>query len=208
MEIKRIDSYTDCRFSEVALQQHGCFLVDNVPYEVEILSNEEALVRGADNRIFTEVIDAFRFYAPHISRFYDENHAIVKEFMPRQIFKVDLAQIQPSQFYVDEDKIAAVRHFIHKPEDIVIQVLPYQNRYISLDGHTRLYYAVMQGWDSVYAVEEVSDAGVYPFVQEAMHRQIYTPMDLSLVSHREYDEKWNDFCDALFAESDSESNAH
>ncbi len=65
-----------------------------------------------------------------------------------------MAQIQPSQSYVDKDKILSVSNFIHKPEDVIIQVLSYKERYISLDGHTRLYYAVTKGWNSVYAVEE------------------------------------------------------
>lgn len=106
-----------------------------------------------------------------------------------------LEQIQPSQFYVDEDKIRAVSSFIEKPEDIIIQVLPHQERYISLDGHTRLYYAVMKGWKYVRAVAEASDEWVYRFVEEAKKREIYTPYDLILVNHEEYEEKWNRFCD-------------
>ena len=58
---------------------------------------------------------------------------------------------------MDVDKIAAVSTFIEKPQDIVIQVIPFEGRYISLDGHTRLYFAVMKGWDSVRAVIESSD---------------------------------------------------
>lgn len=204
--VKRIDSYENPRFSETALMQHGCFFVDGEPYEVEIISDSEAIVRGADHSIFPKVIDEFRFYAPHISRFYYEKWDIVQEFERKHIFKIDLAQIQPSQFYVDKDKISAISSFIHKPEDVIIQVLPYKDRYISLDGHTRLYYAVMKGWNSVYAVEEKSDEPVYTFVGEAMNRKIYTPMDMVMVSHSEYEEKWNDFCDELFAETDGGSN--
>ena len=204
--IKRIDSYEDCRFSKVALKQHGCFLVDDVPYEIEIISNSEGIVRGTDSSIFSKVIDEFRFYAPHIYRFYNQNREVIKEFEPKHIFKVDLAQIQPSQFYVDKDKISAISSFIHKTEDVIIQVLPYKDRYISLDGHTRLYYAVIKGWNSVYAVEEKSDEWVYTFVREAMNRKIYTPMDMAMISHREYEEEWNGFCDKLFSEVDGGSN--
>ncbi len=204
MEIKRIDSYTDCRFSQVALRQHGCFLVNDVPYEVEIVCRNNAIVRGANSSIFSKVIDEFRFYAPHISRFYDEDGNIIKEFERKNIFKIDLTQIQPSQFYVDSDKISAISSFIQKPEDIIIQVLPYKDRYISLDGHTRLYYAVMMGWNTVYAVEENADDWVYKFVKEATSRKICTPMDMELVTHEEYELKWNRFCDELFAENDCE----
>lgn len=195
MEIKRIDTYRDNRFSQKVLCQHGCFLADDIPYEVEIISDSEAVIRGADPSVYLTVIDTFRFYTPHITCFYDKCGKVVKKFQPAQIFTIMLEQIQPSQFYVDEDKIRAVSSFIEKPEDIIIQVLPYQERYISLDGHTRLYYAVMKGWKYVRAVAEVSDEWVYRFVEEAKKREIYTPYDLILVNHEEYEEKWNRFCD-------------
>lgn len=195
MTITRIDTYQDNRFSQNVLCQHGCFLVDDVPYEVEIISDSEAVVRGADPDIYGAVIDDFRFYTPHITRFYDRNRRIVKEFPAKQIFTLRLEQIQPSQFYVDKDKIAAISSFIQRPDDIIIQVLPHQGRYISLDGHTRLYYAVMNGWESVRAVAETSDEWVYGFVEEAMKRGIHAPKDLIPVSHEEYEEKWDRFCD-------------
>lgn len=202
MDIKRIDSYKDRRFSHAALMQHGCFTVDGSPYEVEIISNREAIVRGSDPNLFLKIILEFLFYAPHITRFYDENGDILQECAPKKIFKVDLAQIQPSQFYVDREKLLAIRSFIQKPEDVVVQILPYKERYISLDGHTRLYHAVMMGWDTIYGVAEQSDPWIYKFVEEATNRKIYTPMDMELVSHEEYERKWNRFCDTLFAGSD------
>ena len=110
-----------------------------------------------------------------------------------------LDQIQPSQFFVHEVKITAISSFIHKAQDIIIQVLPNEDRFISLDGHTRLYYAVMQGWECVRAVVESSDDWVYKFVTEAQKRGIYTPKEMALVSHDEYEEKWNRFCDDFFA---------
>lgn len=202
MNIERIDTYQDKRFSQEALNQHGCFLVDDAPYEIVIFSDNEAIVYGTDPSVYAELIEEFRFYTPHITLFYDRNRRVIKEFPRKQIFTVRLEQVQPSQFYVDEDKIAAISSFIHKPEDIIIQVLSFEGRYISLDGHTRLYYAVMQGWESVRAVTEVSDEWVYRFVEEARKRNIYTPADLMLVSHAEYMEKWNRFCDDFFAEAE------
>ena len=43
-------------------------------------------------------------------------------------------------------------------------------RYISLDGHTRLFYAVQNGWDTVRAVEETADSYIFSFVEEAIKR--------------------------------------
>ena len=205
MNLKRIDTYEDHRFSEKTLMQHGCFLTDGEPYEIEIISASEAIVRGKDRKVYPEVISEFRFYTPHICRFYNQNRELVKEFEPKNILRVDLTQIQPSQLYIDRDKISAISSFIHKPEDIIVQILPAENRFICLDGHTRLCYAVMKGWDSVYAVLEESDELVYAFVKEAVHRKIYTPMDMELVSHEEYETKWNRFCDELLEQKEGES---
>ncbi len=202
MEIERINTYRDDRFSRWVLCQHGCFLADGIPCEVEIISDSEAIIRGANPEAYKPVIETFRFYTPHITRFYDENRATVREYPKAELLTLGLDQIQPSQFYVDEEKIHAVSSFIHKPDDIIIQVLPCKDRYISLDGHTRLYYAVMQGWSHVRAVAETSDDWVYRFVEEAKRRKVYTPADLVLLSHEEYEEKWNRFCDRFFAEAD------
>lgn len=199
MSITRIHSYHDERFSESALLQHGCFLVEEAPYEVEILSDDEAIVRGEDPKAYPELIEEFRFYAPHITSFFDVQGRRIKEYPRVQLLTIPLEQIQPSQFYVDEEKIAAVSSFIRKPDDIIIQVLPYQGRFISLDGHTRLYYAVMKGWNSVRAVTDRSGDYIYGFVEEALRRNIHSPRDMELVSHGAYEEKWNRFCDEYFA---------
>lgn len=200
MEIRRINTYEDNQFSEKALYQHGCFLADGKPYEIEIISDSEAIIRGEDAAAYPQVIEEFRFYTPHITVFYNAEKQIVKQYQPVQLLTIPLEEIQPSQFFVDEDKIAAVSTFLQKPEDIIIQVIPYDGRYISLDGHTRLYYAVMKGWGSVRAVTEAPEDYIFKFVEEANHRGIFTPKDMTLLSHAAYETQWNGFCDAFFAE--------
>ena len=200
MEIKRINTYEDVRFSKKALYQHGCFIVDGNPCEIEIISDSEAVIRGEDAAAYPQVIEEFRFYTPHITVFYNTAKQVIKQYPPVQLLTVPLEQIQPSQFFVDEDKIAAVSTFLQKPDDIIIQVTPYNGRYISLDGHTRLYYAVMQGWDSVRAVTEAPEDYIFKFVEEANHRGIFTSKDMTLLTHAAYEVQWNGFCDAFFAE--------
>ena len=199
MEIQRIDTYEDSRFSQTVLHQHGCFLADGKPYEVEVISDHEATIRGENQTVYTAVAEEFRFYTPHITRFYDRDGKIVMEYPRLPLLTLCLNQIQPSQFYVDEDKIAAISSFIHEPQDIIIQVLPNEERFISLDGHTRLYYAFMKGWECVRAVVETADDWIYKFVDEAQKRGIYTPKEMTLVSHDEYEIKWIRFCDDFFA---------
>lgn len=199
MEIKRINTYEDDRFSRKALLQHGCFLADEAPYEVQIISDFEAVIRGENAAVYPQIMEEFRFYTPHITKFYSADGELIKEYPDANLLTISLDQIQPSQFYVDEEKLAAVSTFIQNPHDIIIQVMPFEGRYISLDGHTRLYYAVMKGWDTVRTVVDVSNDYIYGFVEEAKRRNIHTPKDMELVSHSEYEEKWNRFCDDYFA---------
>lgn len=203
MDIIRINTYKDNRFSERVLLQHGCFLADNKPYEVEIISDYEAVVRGENKTLYPEIIEEFRFFTPHITKFFHATGELIKEYSQVQLLTIPLSQIQPSQFFVDENKIAAISTFIENPQDIIIQVLPHDGRYISLDGHTRLYYAVENGWDCVRAVVESSNEWVFRFVSEANKRGIYTPQDMMRISHGEYEEKWNRFCEEFFAKEES-----
>ena len=199
LEIKRINSYEDERFARKVLLQHGCYLVNEAPYEVEIISESEAIIRGKDREFYPALIEEFRFNAPHITCFYDSEYRMIKKCQSKEIFTISLEDIQPSQFYVDEEKLSAISDFVQKAEDIIIQVLPFEDRYISLDGHTRLYYAVLHGWNYVRVVMEESDDWVYGFVEEARKRNIHEPKDMILVNHEEYEKKWNCFCDEYFS---------
>lgn len=201
MEIIRINTYCDSRFSQRVLNQHGCFLIDGTPCEVEIISETEALIRGASRESFAALIREFRFYTPHITVFYDESREVVAQFPPETIVALPLSSIQPTQFYVDEEKLSAVETFLSTEEDIIIQAGKWQDRWLSLDGHTRLYYAVKQGWKTVRAVVTDYDDWAEAFAMEAIRRNIHTPNDLKLVSHETYEVKWNHFCDDFFARS-------
>ena len=61
MEIQRINTYDDKRFSQTVLHQHGCFLADGEPYEVEIISDYEAVISGENQTGCSEIIEEFRF---------------------------------------------------------------------------------------------------------------------------------------------------
>lgn len=197
-EIQRVDAYCDHRFSQTVLFQHGAFLVDGEPYEVEIIGKDSAKVKGPRRELYAPLIEEFRFFAEHISRFYDQTGALIAEFPPVRLFPLKLSKIQPSQFYVDEDKLQAVRTFLFTPEDIIVPVIQLENRYVSLDGHTRLAAAVDAGYDSIYAFCSKSDDYIFSFVEEAKKRGVFSPRDLKRVSHKEYEIVWNQFCDDFF----------
>ncbi len=200
MKIERINSYTDKRFSERVLKQHGAFLVDDEPFGFEIISTDSAVVHMTGNECPKELIDEFRFYAEHITKFYRENGTLIRKYQAVVLFKVSLKDIQPSQFYIDEEKSKAVSSFIEKPEDVIIPLVKCNNSYISADGHTRLALAVSMGFDEVMGFTTESNNILIAFAEEAKKRNILSPYDLKIVSHSEYEVMWNKFCDEFLEE--------
>lgn len=199
MEIQRINEYEDERFEPEILRQHGAFLVDGLPCSFRILDDHSAKVSYHDYTDMEEILDTFRFYTGHIDRFYTEDGRLLKAYEAVEVFDLPIGQIQPSQFYVDQEKLQAVGSFIRQPEDIVIPVLEYGGRYVSADGHTRLYLAYQRKYDHVRAFLEKDAGGYLPeFVREAQSRGVFHVEDMKRLSHEEYEVKWNQFCDDFF----------
>ncbi len=202
MVIQRINDYVDARFEPDILREHGAFVVDGKhPCGFRILDGQSAEVHYHDYSDMEEILEAFRFYTGHISRFFRPDGSLIKEYPAVEVFDLPLEEIQPSQFYVDRDKLSAVDSFIQGPEDIVIPVREYEGRYVSEDGHTRLYLAHQRGYDHVRAFLEKEIVGSYilDFAAEAQDRDVYHVWDMTALSHEEYEVKWNRFCDAFFA---------
>ncbi len=205
MNIERINNYTDTRFRKTVLLQHGAFLADGIPCEFEIIDNHSAkmLYRDIGNSsAVSQLIDEFRFYTGHINRFFDSEGGLIKEFLPAKIFSVPINEIQPSQFFVDEDKLSAVSSFVKSVEDIIIPLMYDGNikKYVSLDGHTRLVLALERGYTAVNGFTDEGGDYIGSFVEEARKRGIFCVKDIKRLNHSEYEIKWNKFCDDFFAD--------
>lgn len=197
-EIKRIDCYDDKRFSKKILRQHGAFIINgNVLCSVEITGSDTAVIHCDKPQFYDAVIEEFNFFSEHIRKYYADGK-LIKEFAPLHVFDVFLSEIQPSQFYVDINKIKAVKVFIKSAAEIIIPLQRLGEKYVSLDGHTRLALAVQRGYKTVKGFISQSDINVDGFVAEAQKRSIFSPYDLKIVSHAEYDILWNKFCDDFF----------
>lgn len=204
MQIERINNYEDKRFPRKILNQHGAFIIDgNMPCGVEITGADTAVVHCSKEEYYGEIAETFRFYAGHICKFFDGNGKSVAEFPSVQIFDVRLGDIQPSQFYVDEDKFSAVKSFIKSNNDIIIPLQKSGKKFVSLDGHTRLALAATRGYKTVKGFI-ARDIQIQGFVKEAQKRGIYSPFDLKIISHTDYDILWNKFCDDFFADGNAE----
>lgn len=198
MEIKRITEYNNPLFSEIVLKQRGAFLIDEEPYEIEIISSDSALVRGKNRENFKKLIEYFRYYSPHILNFFDENDKKIISFEKKPVLTLEVDKIQPSQFYIDEDKVNALKGFIKNSKDIIIQVVKSDDGYICVDGHTRLFIAFLKNFKNVLAIETEFEDDTNYFVSQAKKRNIFTIKDLKLVSHSDYKKLWLNFCDSYF----------
>ena len=202
MEIQRIDTYNDSRFPLEVLYQHGAFLADGAPWAFRVISDHEAVVSAAalDTAVLEEVVKDFRFYAGHITVFYDEAGKCLLRLPPVERREVEIDSLQPSQFSVDREKCAAVRHFIHTAADVVIPVTALEDGALCvLDEHTRLYEAWRRSIRTAMVFDGPGWEGIAGFAQEARKRNIYHIRDMAFYSPREQKEKWHDWCDAYFA---------
>lgn len=198
MEIKRVTDYNNPIFSQIVLNQRGAFLIDEEPYEIEIISSDSAFVKGKNREFFKKLIEYFRYYSPHINNFFDENNKKIISFEKKRVLTLEVDKIQPSQFYIDEDKLNALKSFIKNSKDIVIQVVKSDEGYICVDGHTRLFIAFLKNFKTVHAIETEFDDDTNYFVYQAKKRNIFTIKDLKLVSHSDYKNLWIDFCNSYF----------
>lgn len=201
MEIERISVYHDERFPDEVLLQHGAFVIDhNKLCMFRITGHCSAEVQYDEGVEILPVIEEFRAYAEHITIFHDVHGHKIAEFKPILTKNLPLERIQPSQFYVNSDKVEAVSTFLHGPDDIVIPVTYDASieRYISLDGHSRMYYAATQGWESVKVFETHPGSYIFAFAKEARQRGVFSPKQITKLSHQEYTQKWYQFCDDYF----------
>lgn len=198
-KIQRVNTYEDNRFDTEVLNQHGAFIVDD-KYKCSfvIINKDSAIVKWDKEVEVNKAIDEFRFYSEHIVNFYNEDMELVRNFNEISIFDIEIKDIQPSQFFVDKDKIEAIKSFIRNEKDIIIPLVKINDSFVSLDGHTRLYYAVSKKYSKVKGY--LTEAGDYinGFVEETRKRGVYSPYDLELISHKEYEIKWHKFCEDFF----------
>ncbi len=156
-----------------------------------------------DDPALAELAEGFRFYAGHITDFYDEAGTLLLSLPPVERWEVDIDALQPSQFSVDEDKCAAVDTFLHTAADLVIPVTELADGTLcTMDGHTRLYAAWRKGIRRAMvfrASDQDMAAGIADFAAEARKRGIFHIRDMALLSHEEQEEQWDGWCDAYFA---------
>lgn len=82
-------------------------------------------------------------------------------------------------------------------------MFPWNGRYISIDGHTRLFYAVCNSYEIVRAILSDIDDYIWKFIDETQKRSVHAPHDMKLLSHEKYRTECDRFCDSVFAEREN-----
>lgn len=122
--------------------------------------------------------------------------------------ELTLHDLQPSQFYVSEDKYNAVLRWFDPNdlsgfEPIPLKVL--DGVVVMLDGHTRAVAALNAGLVRVPLLWEPEECDWEMYrrcVRECRLRDVFTPADLvpRVIPAEEYWQKWDAWCDRMQAE--------
>ena len=124
------------------------------------------------------------------------------------INKIALLDIQPSQFYVSEEKILNIKKWFD-PNNLSnftpIPIKELDGRIIFTDGHTRAWVAFLHGISHVPLVwdEDEMDWEAYQICVDAcIKRGVYSVADFQgrILSGHDYKIKWNGWCDKMHAE--------
>ena len=124
------------------------------------------------------------------------------------ILTMKLRDLQPSQFYISDQKLLAVESWL-KPEDPAsfepIPVKLLDGIPVMTDGHTRAVAALRAGLDAVPLVWDEDDLDWEMYracVKACREREIFSPADLlaRIIPGADYREKWDAWCDRMQAE--------
>ena len=125
-----------------------------------------------------------------------------------EISSLKLIDLQPSQLYISDKKLKAVREWFDLRDLSGFEPIPVKmldGVPVMTDGHTRAAAALLSGLASVPLCrdEDELDWEMYRrCVRECRKQDIFSPADLlgRIVSEEEYEEKWDRWCDRMQAE--------
>lgn len=120
------------------------------------------------------------------------------------IQSLTLLEVQPSQFYISEDKLHGVEAWLKDDlqgfEPIPVKLL--DGIPVMTDGHTRAVAALRRGWIRVPMIAETDDLDweMYQLCVDACRKQnVFTPKDLMarIISAADYRRLWDEWCDEM-----------
>lgn len=146
----------------------NCFtLIDgNTKYFFEFnVKGMEAEFKCDRISVINDVIDEFRKYSGYVNVFYNKDRSFYKAFDEVQTFKLPISVIQPSKFFINEERLEIISSILENKE-VYIPVAIINEEYVALDGHTRIMAKIN---------EDCKMVNVYmsPFVTQATDDMVY-----------------------------------
>lgn len=187
-------------FSSTALALHNAFMIiedNNVyTYEFEIRDFKASVIANTDKYI-EEVIEEFHFFNAIIFEF-ERNGRLIKSYEPKQIIRLPISILQPSQLYICEEKLKRINDYMLE-EEIFIPVALIDDEYVVLDGHTRLYSLYDNAARMANCYFDEYSEYIKDFVYFAKEQGIVSVNKMNVIPKDKYKVLWHGFCDAYFA---------
>jgi hypothetical protein len=122
-----------------------------------------------------------------------------------KFFEMELINIQPSQLYVNKQKLAKVKEKFNPKDIFTLDLIPIKkikNSLFYTDGHTRAFAAYQAGFTKIPVIweEEELDWELYQIcIEWCTNEGIFSIADLSerVVNQKDYELLWYKRCDDL-----------
>ncbi|WP_250228147.1 hypothetical protein [Anaeropeptidivorans aminofermentans] len=180
------------------MNQHGAFLIDETPCSFEIINMDTARISTLWQGSLDKIIDEFREFAGHITKFIDEENRMIQSFEAISLALIPIEKLQPSQFFVNTEKLNAINQWLLSKEQVIIPAVKSEGSFIVIDGHTRLYAAIKKGIEEAFFYTIERPSYIHDFVKEAMKRNIYSIRNLQELPPDKYEKEWIGFCNNYF----------
>jgi len=174
--------------------------IDGIRFCFEIIGIEARLInsREAPSGLLSKAIEEFLFYSGFISMIRDESGVVLLERGQVEVWQARIAEIQPTQFYINSLKLDRCLGWICGPQDIYVPVAMIDGRLTAVDGHTRLKAAQRLGYEFVNIYLDDDGDYIRDFADMAIGRGIRSVCDMKVIDDAEYRVLWNGFCDEYF----------
>ena len=122
------------------------------------------------------------------------------------IDEIKLLDIQPSQFYISEEKLNGVKSWLNPKELSNFEPIPifeHNGKIFFTDGHTRALAAYLAGLEKVpLCWEKQEEIGIKEYeicIKACIDREIKNISDLEhrILPRDEYAAKWDNWCDGM-----------
>lgn len=185
----RIDNYYT--FDNKALGNCITIIDDNYTYhyEFEVNHNEAKIIYDGILHI-NDAIDFFRKYNKNVVRLYNEDRSFFKAFDDIFTFKLPLDILQPSKFFIDQDKYNAIEKYLEN-ETFTLPVCIIDDEYVLLDGHARVKYLLDNYVKMVDVYLDEAPPEVSNFVYIAKENNIFKVKNMEILPHEDYLEYLN-----------------